>query len=131
MEGLWGCIIGVVLLSGLNATGIESSQEAFYQITHSTPLLISVLASIASIAFFNWSGVTVTQKASATARSTVDCSRTILIWMAELLLRWNTFSVLQLVGFVILAAGTLIYNRIIVIASLENFESSKLVDKDV
>merc|ERR1719161_2105645 len=115
MEGLWGVAIGLVLLCGLNATGIERTSEALYQMSSSVPLLISVVASIASIAFFNWSGITVTQKASATARSTVDCSRTILIWIVELTLRWNTFSTLQLLGFVMLAFGTLIYNGIVAV----------------
>lgn len=127
MEGFWGCIIGVVLLVGLNATGIESTSVAMYQMSQSVPLTISVLASIASIGFFNWSGITVTQKASATHRSTIDSSRTIIIWMIELALHWNSFSVLQLLGFILLASGTMIYNQIIEIPMLgrDPLETSK------
>jgi len=126
MEGLFGCIIGVVLLAGLNVTGIENTGAAMYQMSQSVPLTISVLLSIASIAFFNWSGITVTQKASATSRSTIDSSRTILIWMIELALHWNSFSILQLFGFVFLAAGTMIYNQIIEIPGMgPDLETSK------
>jgi len=113
MEGLWGCIIGVVLLSGLNATGIESTSVALYQLSSSATLTMATIGSIFSIAFFNWSGITVTQKASATSRSTIDSSRTIIIWMIELALHWNSFNILQLIGFMFLAAGTMIYNQII------------------
>merc|ERR1740138_2031502 len=119
MEGLFGIIFGMFLLSGLNYAGIESTPAAAYQMKHSLPLSIAVIGSIFSIAFFNFSGVTVTQNASAVARSTIDVSRTILIWMVELAVGWNAFNAIQLAGFVVLALGTLIYNRLVIITSLE------------
>lgn len=127
MEGFWGCIIGVVLLAGLNYTGIEDSRGAFYQMTNSMPLAVACIGSIFSIAFFNWSGVTVTQKASATARSTIDSSRTILIWVVELALQWNKFNPEQMLGFVFLAAGTMIYNQIIVLPGMKDKEKQALM----
>merc|ERR1719424_479176 len=119
MEGSFGILFGIVLLSFLNAMHIENSAGAVYQITHSTPLLCAVVGSIFSIAFFNFSGVTVTQKASAVSRSTIDVSRTILIWAVELTLGWNSFNMLQLAGFLVLALGTMIYNRLITFAILD------------
>mmetsp|Transcript_70368 Transcript_70368/g.124701 ORF Transcript_70368/g.124701 Transcript_70368/m.124701 type:complete len:312 (+) Transcript_70368:3-938(+) len=119
MEGFFGILFGVVLLSVLNFTGVESTPGAIFQMGHSTPLLLAVIASIFSIAFFNFSGVTVTQQASAVARSTIDVSRTIIIWAVELALGWNTFNSLQLAGFCVLALGTMIYNRLIVIPFLD------------
>ncbi|CAE8589322.1 unnamed protein product [Polarella glacialis] len=119
MEGAFGIMFGIVLLTFLNATGIESSSEALYQMGHSTPLAMAVVGSIFSIALFNYAGVTVTQKASAVSRSTIDVSRTILIWAVELAFGWNRFNVLELAGFIILAFGTLIYNRLIVLSALE------------
>jgi len=113
MEGTFGIIFGLVLLTFLNATHIENTAGALYQISHSTPLLCAVVGSIFSIAFFNFSGVTVTQKASAVSRSTIDVSRTILIWGVELSLGWNSFNSLQLAGFFVLALGTMIYNRLL------------------
>lgn len=119
LEGAFGLLFGFVLLLFLNTFGFESTPAAMYQISHSVPLAIAVVGSIFSIAFFNYSGVTVTKKASAVARSTIDVSRTILIWAAELQMGWNQFNVLELVGFMILAVGTLLYNRLIVLHSLE------------
>mmetsp|Transcript_124971 Transcript_124971/g.389038 ORF Transcript_124971/g.389038 Transcript_124971/m.389038 type:complete len:304 (+) Transcript_124971:223-1134(+) len=119
MEGTCGIFVGVLLLGVLNATSVENTPAALYQMTHSAPLMAAVLGSIVSIAVFNFSGVTVTQRASAVARSTIDVSRTILIWAVELLLRWNSFNVLQLIGFAVLAVGTMIYNRLIVVKALE------------
>mmetsp|Transcript_52423 Transcript_52423/g.148429 ORF Transcript_52423/g.148429 Transcript_52423/m.148429 type:complete len:367 (+) Transcript_52423:61-1161(+) len=119
MEGFFGILIGGIVLSALNAFSVESTPAAIYQLTHSTPLLIAAVGSIFSIAFFNFAGVTVTQQASAVARSTIDVSRTILIWAVELAFGWNSFNVLQLIGFVVLAAGTMLYNRLIVLPMLE------------
>jgi len=131
MEGVCGITVGVVLLSFLNYFGLESTPAAYYQITHSTPLLMAVVGSIFSIAIFNYSGVTVTQQASATARSTIDVSRTILIWAVELLLHWNTFNIIQLVGFIILAIGTLLYNRLITFQALDPIpEASSITGKE-
>lgn len=132
MEGSFGILFGIVLLAFLNHTGIESTPEAVYQMGHSSPLLLAVVASIFSIAFFNFSGVTVTQQASAVARSTIDVSRTILIWAVELAVGWNSFNLLQFGGFVVLALGTMIYNRLLVIPFLEtpkDSEASAILNK--
>merc|ERR1719428_2645569 len=99
------------------------------QMAQSKALVSTVIGSIFSIAFFNWSGITVTQKVSATSRSTIDSSRTILIWIIELALHWNTFNILQLVGFVFLASGTMIYNQIIEIPGLDALEATKEKEK--
>jgi len=131
MEGLFGILFGVILLTGLNAFNVESTPVALYQLQSSTPLLLAVIGSILSIAIFNFSGVTVTQQASAVARSTIDVSRTILIWAVELAVGWNTFNMLQLVGFVIVAAGTLVYNRLVVISMLEPSEEAKALATDL
>jgi len=119
MEGTFGFLFGVVLLVAVSFLNIEHPDAALYQMTHSTPLLCAAVGSIFSIAFFNFSGVTVTKHASATARSTIDVSRTVLIWVVELAMGWNSFSKLQLLGFIILAIGTMVYNRLIIIKSLE------------
>jgi uncharacterized membrane protein len=119
LEGLFGCGIGLVVLTALQHTGIEKTSEALYMMSSSTAVQLGCVLSMLSIAFFNWSGVTVTQQASAVARSTIDVSRTALIWVVELALRWNTFSWLQLLGFVILITGTLVYNEAIKLPGLE------------
>mmetsp|Transcript_62150 Transcript_62150/g.148251 ORF Transcript_62150/g.148251 Transcript_62150/m.148251 type:complete len:366 (-) Transcript_62150:44-1141(-) len=119
MEGTFGVLFGLVLLTALNVVGVESTPGAFYQMSHSLPLFTAVAISIISIAVFNVSGVTVTQRASAVSRSTIDASRTIIIWVIEISLGWNSFKWLQLAGFLILATGTMLYNRLIVIEALE------------
>mmetsp|Transcript_34188 Transcript_34188/g.76408 ORF Transcript_34188/g.76408 Transcript_34188/m.76408 type:complete len:373 (+) Transcript_34188:151-1269(+) len=130
MEGTFGVIFGVILLTALNTTGVESTPGAFYQMSHSMPLFMAVLVSIGSIAVFNVSGVTVTQRASAVSRSTIDASRTIIIWVIEISLGWNSFKWLQLAGFLILAVGTMVYNRLIVVDWLEPSGEAQVLIKN-
>lgn len=113
IEGLVGCFVMAAVLPAATYIGQEDVVGAFYQMGHNTLLLVACILSMFSIAFFNWSGITVTKNASAVARSTIDCSRTILVWVVELALAWNQFHLLQLIGFLMLAFGTMLYNQLI------------------
>ena len=62
---------------------------------------------------FNFFGLSVTRTVSATARSTIDTCRTLLIWIVSLGLGWESFKWLQVVGFALLVYGTLIFNDIV------------------
>mmetsp|Transcript_58083 Transcript_58083/g.101661 ORF Transcript_58083/g.101661 Transcript_58083/m.101661 type:complete len:342 (+) Transcript_58083:101-1126(+) len=119
MEGLCGIIISGVLLTVFHFLGYANTPGAIYQICHSPPLLFSVFGSMLAVAAFNFSGATVTKKSSAVARTTIKISSTILIWFVELAAGWNTFSRLQLFGFMFVAVGTFVYNRIVVVPLLE------------
>ena len=49
---------------------------------------------------------------SATHRMILDSLRTIVIWAVSLLVGWQSFNYLQLVGFFFLLTGTCVYNEI-------------------
>ena len=69
----------------------------------------------ASIAIFNVCGIMTTKYASAAQRSTIDTSRTLIIWIMSCLLGLETFEWQAIIGFVLLTFGTLLYNEIIVL----------------
>eukprot|EP00931_Biecheleriopsis_adriatica_P023682 TRINITY_DN14900_c0_g1_i1.p1 TRINITY_DN14900_c0_g1~~TRINITY_DN14900_c0_g1_i1.p1 ORF type:complete len:354 (+),score=55.13 TRINITY_DN14900_c0_g1_i1:1-1062(+) len=119
MEGLFGVGITASLLMVLSPLGFANLTGAIHQISSSEPLLWSVVGSCCAASIFNFCGAKVTQKASSVARTTVRMSTTILVWFVELAVGWNTFSFLQLLGFIMVAWGTLVYNRIIVLQLLE------------
>ncbi|UZJ55033.1 hypothetical protein CBS101457_004353 [Exobasidium rhododendri] len=87
------------------------------QMIHSPTVLWSSFAIALSIALFNFFGLSVTRNVSATARSTIDTCRTIGIWMVSLALGWEVFKPLagglQILGFILLCYGTLIFNSVI------------------
>jgi len=55
----------------------------------------------------------ITKYASAAQRSTVDTSRTLVIWIVFIFMGTEHFIAAELAGFVLLVAGTLVYNEII------------------
>lgn len=96
-------------------------------------MLFFCILGIFSIATFNITGVTVTKYINALARSIGDVTRTILVWGIGLLItitagskypnyKWELLDggaiALELLGFVVLVTGNLVYNQIIKIPGL-------------
>lgn len=99
--------------------------DAFNQFGLGAPnnpkIVAAMCCMLFSIAFFNFFGISVTKKMSAAHRMVLDSVRTCVVWAAGLTFFGETFSILQLIGFVILICGTLVYN---VIFRLPNFDYS-------
>jgi drug/metabolite transporter (DMT)-like permease len=120
-EGTYGTVVSavgsyvVLLIAGRNHSwssmfdiGIGVSQ-----VLDNPSLIISSFAIMISLATFNFCGLSVTRSISATSRSTIDTSRTLGIWFVSLLIGWESFRLLQLVGFAMLVYGTLLFNGIL------------------
>ena len=101
-----------------DTTRFEDTPDGLHQIVNSPKLLVATLGLIASIAFFNFSGLTVTKTMSATTRMVLDSVRTIFIWAFSLAVGWQNFEPLQPVGYIILFTGTCIYYNLIVWPSI-------------
>jgi hypothetical protein len=72
-----------------------------------TPMVLYLsLAICLSIGAFNFFGLSVTSRVSATTRSTIDTCRTLGIWIVSLSVGWEhlvfPFSLLQVSGFAML-----------------------------
>ncbi|KAF7657722.1 hypothetical protein LDENG_00023000 [Lucifuga dentata] len=89
---------------------LEDALDAFCQIRNQPLIILALLGNTVSIAFFNFAGISVTKEISATTRMVLDSLRTLVIWVVSLLLRWETFHGLQVLGFLVLLAGTALYN---------------------
>ena len=98
-----------------NYNYLENSAFAFYQMSLNSWIIVESFASICSVACFNICGISTTKYASAAQRSTIDTSRTLLIWIFSCLLLGEPFEPLQIPGFVLLVSGTLLYNEIVVL----------------
>jgi len=80
-----------------------------------TIIIWLALGMMASIAIFNVCGITTTKYASAAQRSTIDTSRTVIIWILSVWLGLEKFYWQSIIGFVFLVFGTLLYNEILVL----------------
>ncbi|KAJ2378138.1 hypothetical protein H4S02_007453 [Coemansia sp. RSA 2611] len=93
--------------------GYFDAPAGFDQIVQNPSVWQTSIYITLSIAMFNYFGLSVTRYLSATSRATIDTCRTLFIWMTSLALSWETFSWIQVIGFVILVYGTFVYNRVI------------------
>ena len=125
-EGLCGltyCTILLVIFNIIPCTSellcsegyVENTIFAFQQLGDSPILAVLWIAFFVSIGLFNWTGVATTNYSSALARSTIDTSRTILVWVISIIIGWEVFIWLQLIGFVFLVLGTIIYNEVLIL----------------
>lgn len=120
-----------------DTTRFEDAIDGLYQIGNNWQLLVSTLGLILSIAFFNFSGLTVTKTMSATTRMVLDSVRTIFIWVFSLSIMWQKFEALQPVGYFVLFVGTCVYYNIIIMPSvrwvirkLDNKKKSRTFDPE-
>ncbi|XP_046977146.1 solute carrier family 35 member F6 [Vanessa cardui] len=125
----WEGVFGFSVLSGLlvifywipapphfdhNARGtVEDVVDGLAQIGNNPLLLVAILGTIVSIAFFNFAGISVTKEMSATTRMVLDSVRTLVVWMASLALSWQIFHWPHLIGFAALILGMCEYNGIL------------------
>ena len=157
LEGMWGSMIYIVFLFIFNFIDckkwsdtlkqgmcikeaednikFENVPFAFEQMGDQPILILYLLIFILSIAFFNFSGLTVAKYDSSTLRSIVDTLRTIAIWAFFLIMPFvpketkEKFHWLQLLGFIILILGGAIYNEIIIIPFLGLSDNTKKAKK--
>ncbi|VDK38831.1 unnamed protein product [Gongylonema pulchrum] len=77
---------------------LEDALDAFQEIGESGELAAALCCTIASIAFFNFCGISVTKYMSATTRMVLDSIRTIVIWAVSIPLFHSSFIPLQGIG---------------------------------
>lgn len=134
LEGIFGAIMLSTLLIPMyyitiEGYPIENAPDAWTQIWNSpselptghpdwhlpvgNALFVAILGNIFSIAFFNYFGINITRVLSGAHRMVLDSMRTFVVWAASLILGWEQFHLLQLIGFLVMLFGTATYNEYI------------------
>jgi drug/metabolite transporter (DMT)-like permease len=129
-EGLWGLLIMIVVLyvmqivPGDDHGSYENSIDSLEKMKNNTFLSFLILIYCVSIALFNQCGMAVSKYLSSLHRTLIDSLRSIVVWGAQLLMyycfqstsygvAWTKNSWLQLLGFMLLVIGTLVYNEVL------------------
>ncbi|KAL2223023.1 hypothetical protein M432DRAFT_538467 [Thermoascus aurantiacus ATCC 26904] len=121
-EGIFGFLvttIGMIVLhlavgrTEAGRYGYFDAKEGLRQVTTNRVVAITSILIMISIGGFNFFGLSVTRSVSATSRSTIDTCRTLFIWLVSLVLGWESFKWLQVVGFALLVYGTFLFNDIV------------------
>ncbi len=129
MEGIWGIIMMSLIvlpilyfIPGNDDGSCENFIDALYQIKNSHQLISLIIAYVFAVAGYNFCALSIARSLSSIHRTLLDAIRTISIWILELCLyyyinrsygeKWNKYSYLQVIGFILLINGTLIYNQV-------------------
>ncbi|CAE6414865.1 unnamed protein product [Rhizoctonia solani] len=121
LEGLFGALSVLLCMPILAPLASKSPffdfPRGWHQIVDHSDVVFASALIMCSIASFNFFGLSVTFRVSATARSTTDTCRTLGIWIVSLGLGWEhlawPYSALQIVGFALLVYGTFLFNNLI------------------
>ncbi|KAL7420737.1 hypothetical protein Q5752_004688 [Cryptotrichosporon argae] len=122
LEGLFGGLTTALAMPFLHV--LFASRSPFFdvprgwrEITSTPAVAVSCALIMLSIGSFNYFGLSVTSRVSATTRSTVDTCRTLGIWLVSLGIGWEAlvwpFSLLQVTGFALLVYGTFLFNGLV------------------
>lgn len=141
-EGFWGFIVlGLLLIpfyyinagnfSNTAEHRLENVPDAFKQMGNNPIIIAATIGNVLSIAFFNFAGISVTKELSATTRMVLDSVRTLVIWVVTLALSWQEFQALQVVGFILLILGMILYNDIIIMPRVRVYLEKRRQMKEV
>ena len=103
LEGTWGFLYYLILLPIFQQVpcdnpnlcvppNIEDSMQAFRDMNSHPFIWGMAIGTVISIAAFNSLGVSITKYASAAQRATVDSSRTLFIWIFQMMMGKEDFS---------------------------------------
>jgi len=136
MEGFWGILemsimlVVVYFIPGKDIDGCwENTIDSFVMLTNDMVLVFFMLFYFVAILFYNYFGMCVTQCLQSVNRTIIEAGRTACIWVTDLILFygvtagtyyqlgewWTDWSVLELLGFLVVFAGTLIYNEFLIL----------------
>lgn len=112
-EGIYGFLITFGGMITGHLLGLFDLVRAWEDTVTNKVVLYTSFGIMLSISSFNYFGVSLTVHLNATARSTIDTLRTLLVWVFSLAIGWEKFNLLQFGAFALLVIGTFSYNGVI------------------
>ncbi|EGR32614.1 hypothetical protein IMG5_076440 [Ichthyophthirius multifiliis] len=150
IEGLWGIFICGLTVIGVSFIKCPSSiasdcpngyledvpffiKQVFIMEGKDQPwLLVTVILGVFTILFFNVASLAVTKYVNSLSRNVGIVTYPFIIWITSIAIGWEKFLAGQLVGYIVVSFGTLIYNEIIILKfwGLNIFTKSEIAKKE-
>ena len=110
IEGVFGIILIIMITSFVQVSQTFDTISGLYQVISNPTLYTTSLLLIFSIALSNWFGLCITKRISSVSRSTIDISRTLIIWVISLSIGWEVLKYLQVIGFCVMICNIFLFN---------------------
>jgi len=133
LEGFWGLILSTIAIFATSlipcsyvinggvcqSNGyVEAPWPGYSTVFGSSTLLMWVMIDVFAVAGTNSNAATVTKNLSALSTAILVVTTDVVVWLAGLIFNGETFYVVQLLGFIMLVTGCLLYEKVIVIKQL-------------
>ena len=89
--------------------------NAFSEMNKTPILYVLSIGVFLSASLVYMLGMAVTKYSSASLRSVIILSRTPIVWLCSVMFSWEIFIPQQIIGYVLVTIGSLIYNEMIVL----------------
>jgi len=137
MEGFWGFLITTfVFLPIFQNVDVpdfsEDSYETWYMLNHTSSIFYATIFYVIVILAYNVTAMMVTQQFTAVHRTILEAMRTLCIWIVNLFIyyqintsfgeQWTGWSYFELIGFGLLLFGLFIYNEVIQLPWLPDYQ---------
>lgn len=127
MEGVFGVLYSIIVTYCVQVSHVADIKGGISKLEHSGMILFVFLFYTVAIGFYNFSAITVTRYTSALMRSLLEVVRTGTVWVVEITMRWDRFSIPEALGFLIVVCGLLIYSKHIMVPGLSYEEEQSLL----
>lgn len=122
LVGVQGAIclpIGMVSMYVANWMGIEDVPRAYGKLVHSPQLECLALVLMVVSTLWESSATVLTKRYSAVVRTLLELTRTMSLWMVDMIVGYEVFSIYHVFALALLILGILIYQHALVIPLLE------------
>lgn len=93
-------IPNIKALKHINSGGtLEDPIDGLIKIGRNGLLFVPIMGLVLSIAFYNFSGISLTKELNATTRMVLDSIRILVVWLFALAVSWQVFHWLQVMKF--------------------------------
>eukprot|EP00667_Euglena_gracilis_P013031 EG_transcript_13416 len=146
-EGVWGGLLCVAVILPLFQTipgpdmgSLENTEDSLLMLRNSGAIVLAEVLNCLSVLTYNYFGLTLTQDFTAMHRVIIEASRSMLVWICDLLIfyqftngelgeSWTWSSWIQLGGFAVLLVGTYVYNYTTLHADQHLHEATELLQE--
>ena len=90
--------------------------------------MFGLILGIFTVALSNYFGIKITKNISVLVRSLLDSARMVVVWAFELAVGWSSFSWIQVLGFVFVLSGNLVYNAVVKCPCLNDYDEVQKIN---